>query len=323
MFWFSINVFDFTQVSTYFFVLIFIINRNTNMKRFSFSIFAFALLFSQYALAQSYAEYEIGGYALEQDPLAKHSIRPVTEIDRMWAEGQWVRVDMRQKQNEPMKAAGNEFVRLLIDATNIGAIKPFKNDSLTTRMNREEFAENMQVPGLGDVEPDPFDIDTEDPWVVDDMDTDGITPDEALDEAFAATWRNDQLYLVDIKVNKIYDRKHSRMVNDIESITIVVPAEFNPRGIEEVVATYSYKELKKNLFDNNPDAIWYNPDNLTEHRNLAEAFDLWLMSTAIEKVSNPRDDYMQMTYGLTDEKMEASQQHEFDIAEFESNTWSN
>lgn len=285
----------------------------------------FVALFSLLSLNinAQYAEYEYGGYSIEQDPLAKFSVRPIVEADRMFAKALWLRLDLREKQNEPFKAANNELVKLIIDAAKIGAIKPFTNDSLTTRMTQEEFLENLKVPGLGETGDDIFDE-------FDDggfgggfgYEGGGWGEEEEVEEV-AAEWRLDQLYLIEIKENLIFDRKRSRMYHDIESIKIVVPAEFNPKGIEQEIGTFSYKELVKNLFSKNPDAIWYNRDNIAEHRNLQEAFDLRLFSSTLVKYSNPRDDSIDLIYSNPELKMGKALEYMYDLLEYESNTWSN
>ncbi len=265
-----------------------------------------------------YAEYDYANYSVEQDPLAKFSVRPIVESDRMFARSLWQRIDLREKQNEPLRAAKNEITRLIIEAAKIGAIRPYTNDSLTTRMSQQDFLDKLKIPGAGTVVEDDFESE-EDDWG-----SEGEESGSSAAAATSATWRYDaQLYLLDIKENIIFDRKRSRMYYDIESISIVVPAEFNPKGVETVIGTFSYKELVKNLFSKNPEAQWYNAQNITEHRNLQEAFDLRLFVSHLTKYSNPRDESIELIYPNGETQLQKSLEYMHSLAEYESNTWSN
>ncbi len=269
-----------------------------------------------FANAQGYAEFEFGNYSIEQDPLAKHSVRPIVESDRMFVRSLWQRIDLREKQNEPFRAAKNEITRLILEAAKIGAIRPFTNDSLTTRMNPQDFLDKLKVPGAGVIEDDAGFDDEEDDW--------GGEAESSSASISASYWRYDnQLYILDIKENLIFDRKRSRMYYDIESITIIVPADFNPKGVETSIGTFSYKELVKNLFSKNPDAQWFNPQNITEHRNLQEAFDLRLFTSHLTKYSNPRDESIDLIYPNGQTQLGKALEYMHNLAEYESNTWSN
>ena len=132
------------------------------------------------------------------------------------------------------------------------------------------------------------------------------------------------LYQMQIREDLIFDKQRSRMYYDILAVTMFVPADHpdNIKGIEIPIASFSYKELHDKTFKDNPDAIWFNPFNDAEHRNLADAFELRLFSSYIIKVSNPNDEYLVDTYG-GDPKVGimASQWKAFELLEYEHNLW--
>jgi gliding motility associated protien GldN len=270
--------------------------------------------------AQGYAEFEFGNYSVEQDPFAKNSVRPIVESDRMFVRSLWQRVDLREKQNEPLRASKNEITRLILEAAKIGAIRPYTNDSLSTRMNPQDFLDKLKVPGSGVAGDEGFG-EEEDDWG-DEAESEGSSSSGG--GISSAYWKYDrELYILDIKENLIFDRKRSRMYYDIESITIIVPSEFNPKGVETSIGTFSYKDLVKNLFSKNPDAQWYNPQNITEHRNLQEAFDLRLFVSHLTKYSNPKDESIDLIYPNGQTQLEKALEYMHNLAEYESNTWSN
>jgi hypothetical protein len=77
------------------------------------------------------------------------------------------------------------------------------------------------------------------------------------------------------------------------------------------------------VFRNNPQtAIWFNAQNDAQHKNLADAFELWLFNSYITKVSNPAGDDLASQYGSEREGLLASQQTAADLVEYEYNLWS-
>jgi gliding motility associated protien GldN len=114
------------------------------------------------------------------------------------------------------------------------------------------------------------------------------------------------------------------MYYNILAVSLYVPADHpsNIRGIQTIVASFSYKELAEKLFKDNPKAVWFNPTNDAEHKNLADAFELRLFSSYILKVSNPNDAYLSDIYGGDQTKgIMASQWAAFDLLEYEHHLW--
>ncbi|MCR5887808.1 gliding motility protein GldN [Hymenobacter sp. J193] len=122
----------------------------------------------------------------------------------------------------------------------------------------------------------------------------------------------------------IFDKKRSRMYHDIKTLTLFVPAGApgNEKPYDVAIGTFKYSDLVR-MFRNNPDkAIWFNPQNDAQHKNLADAFELWLFNSYIVKVSNPNNARLSDVYGGEREGILASQQAATDLIEYEYNLWS-
>ncbi|WP_375416259.1 gliding motility protein GldN [uncultured Hymenobacter sp.] len=137
-------------------------------------------------------------------------------------------------------------------------------------------------------------------------------------------YRYKDLYEMELKEDMIFDKKRSRMYHDIKTITLLVPSTLpsNTSGIETPIATFKYSDLVK-VFRNNPEnAIWFNPQNDAQHKNLADAFELWLFNSYITKVSNAADSRLDDIYGGGQQGILAAQQTAADLVEYEYNLWS-
>jgi gliding motility associated protien GldN len=137
-------------------------------------------------------------------------------------------------------------------------------------------------------------------------------------------YRYKDLYQMELKEDMIFDKKRSRMYHDIKTITLLVPSTLpaNTSGIEKPIGTFKYSDLVK-VFRNNPqNAIWFNAQNDAQHKNLADAFELWLFNSYITKVSNPGDSMLSDVYGGQREGILAAQQTAADLVEYEYNLWS-
>lgn len=286
-----------------------------------------------------------------------NSVRPIRRADIMYKNTVWLKMDLREKQNEPFFAAENQVTKVIIKAVKDGVLRPYLNDSLNHRMQMSQFKENLKLPGGDESIDDGFD---DGGWGGgggggDDWGGGGGGGDwggggggggwggegdggwgggseggadaggggaPAATAAGADEFFPQQISTLRIREDLLFDRKRSRMYHDIQAITLIIPGEFYPAGIDKELATFSYKELVENVFMDNPNAIWYNPENMTEHRNLADAFDLRLFSARIIKFSNPRDNYIADIYSDMKMSLGKSQEYEYGLLEYESNLWS-
>ncbi|RIJ37471.1 type IX secretion system ring subunit PorN/GldN [Pontibacter oryzae] len=253
------------------------------------------------------------------------SARPIPESDVLFKKTVWRKVDLREKQNKPMFSENREITKVIINAVKSGELTPYRSDSVNTPITREEFIANMTPKqsdgGLSDEEI-----------------AAGFGQQQAEDDGWGAALGSDagssepvavsneffpkQLYLLELKENVVFDKKRSRMYHDIQSISIKVPATLNPLGFEQNVASFKMSDLVR-IFRNNPDmAIWYNAQNDAQHKNLADAFDLWLFSSYITKISNPGDRALADIYGGGKKGLLAAQDAAEALIEYEYSLWS-
>ncbi|WP_041257724.1 type IX secretion system ring protein PorN/GldN [Fibrella aestuarina] len=135
------------------------------------------------------------------------------------------------------------------------------------------------------------------------------------DERFAKEFN-----VLEVKEDWIFDKKRSRLYYDIQTVTMLLPADKNAAGFEVPVATFKYKDLDK-LFRSDPKKfVWYNPQNQAQHKNLADAFDLRLFYGRITKVANPEDKDLVGIYGDKEGLMK-SYQSEYELMEIEHGLW--
>ncbi len=129
-----------------------------------------------------------------------------------------------------------------------------------------------------------------------------------------------ELNILEVKEDWIFDRKRSRLYYDMQTITLLLPADKNQAGYEKPIASFKYKDLDK-LFRSDPKKfIWYNPQNQAQHKNLADAFDLRLFYGRITKVANPGDTDLVGMYGDR-EGLLKSYQTEYELMETEHGLW--
>jgi gliding motility associated protien GldN len=321
------------------------------------------------------------------------SVREISDADIMMKRTLWRRLDLREKQNQPMFAVGNEITKYIMDAVKAGLLDAYVDADMTKKMAQGDFSKALQMPNqgqtiteelkagfgnenaaqTGDAWGDKKDDKkaakpADDPWgstapkketqpVVDDWGTPvpkkktttkgkkgiaAVPPKPQIDSteikkkmaeeaaAIAAAaaakmeenqWFAKDVAILEMKEDWIFDRKRSRLVYDIQTITLVLPAELNPGGIEKPIATFKYKDLDK-LFRSDPKKfIWFNEYNTAQHKNLADAFDLRLFNGRIIKTSNPMDRDLITIYGGEKEALWKSVQLENELMELEHGLW--
>lgn len=271
------------------------------------------------------AVFSITAYAQEREEFGYNlnSLRPIRSSDQFFKKTLWWRIDLREKMNKSFNAKNMEITRVIIDAVKAGILRPFTNDSLVKRMDFDDFIKKLVVEGQGDglTEEEKamgFGIEEDlggwgDEFSSGGGDGGGSGPTEYLP--------GKDLYLLEMREDLIFDKKRSRMYHDIQSITIILPADRNTKAVDIPIATFSYKELVENVFKDNPYAVWFNNANPKEHRNFAEAFDLRLFTGHIFKYSNGQDETMEDIYGDAKAAMYASLQYEYALLEYEAQLW--
>ena len=286
--------------------------------------------------------------AQEKDNKGKNpdSVRPIDESNIMWKQRLWRRMDLNEKQNQPFFSKGNEITKYLMEWVQSGVLQPYKNDSLKTKITKEDFIKNLVMENIGndnalsDAEKAAgFGTETgtgttagaDDGWgdpKPKTPATGGTTP--AKNDGFnnPAPVSNDlnnlyyakQLSILEIREDAIFDKQRSRLYYDIQSITIIIPANMTTAGFDRNVGSFRYKDLDK-LFRSNPNCVWYNEQNEAQHKNMADAFDLRLFHARLTKKGNSKDDDLDTIYGGSKQGLVQSQQLEYKLMEMEHNLW--
>lgn len=291
------------------------------MKKLQSLAFGVSLIISQFAVAQEKSNNYL-------NPL---SLRPIHEENVMYKTTLWRRIDLKEKQNQPLFAKGAEITKHLIDAVKAGLIVAYSNDSLASQLTLDQFNERLTMKADGgglSQEEKAAGFSTaggDDGWGGDSGGAktapaaDGTTaPSASADgsmEIFAS-----QLTTLELKEDWVFDKQRSRQYFDILTMTLIVPADQTQLGFDRPIATFKYKELER-YFRSNPKCIWYNAANVAQHKNLADAFELRLFHGKIIKKSNALDKFLDDIYKSPREGMLKSEQLEHELMEFEHNLW--
>lgn len=267
----------------------------------------------------------------------ENSVRPIRESDILLKKRVWRRIDLKEKQNKPFFAYNNEISKILIEAVKAGVLTPYANDSLQTRMSREDFLENLQMPDMGgglteEEKAMGFGQENNSGWDTSgwgNNSSSGTTNNKAGDSTAASTSGSSateflprQITTLELMEDMVFDKRRSRLYWDIQAVKLVIPASQFETGLLREVATFKYKDIEQ-LFRSMPgEAIWFNPQNSAGHLNLADAFTLRLFSGRIIKVSNPDDSFLIDIYNRSPKDgLMASQWIEMQLLEMEHELW--
>ena len=284
-----------------------------------YKIFVLFVLLSISSVDNTYAQAEVSnGY----NPL---SLRQVHESYLMWKRTLWRRVDLKEKQNKPFFAMNRELSKIIISAVERGVLIPYRSDSVNDAnvMSREDFLINIQQENL-DTEDDFDDGGFEDDPFAAAFEDDPFATDEEEVETGPIFIPNREFSIFEIKEDLYFDRIHSRIYFDIQSISMYLPGDsfYNLTGVEKPVASFRFIDLY-NLFKSMPkEAIWFNDSNIAQHKNLGDAFLLRLFKGIIVKVANADDVRVSELYAKSrKDGIMASFKVEQDLMEWEANLW--
>jgi Gliding motility associated protein GldN len=285
--------------------------------------------------------------AQEKDNKGKNpdSVRPIDESNIMWKQRLWRRMDLNEKQNQPFFSKGNEITKYLMEWVQSGVLQPYRNDSLKTKITKEDFLKNLvmenignenalsdaeKAAGFGTESAGGTTAGADDGWGDPKPKTPATGTTPAKNDGFnnpAPVVDNSnnlyyakQLSVLEIREDAIFDKQRSRLYYDIQSITIIIPANMTTAGFDKNVGSFRYKDLDK-LFRSNPNCVWYNEQNEAQHKNMADAFDLRLHHARIIKKGNSKDDDLDTIYGGAKQGLVMSQQEEYKLMEMEHNLW--
>lgn len=244
-----------------------------------------------------------------------NSVRPIHSSDILFKKTLTRAMDLREKQNKSLFSYNREITRVIIDAVKQGKLVAYMSDSLDMGrvLTQEQFANLLIIPSeTPDIGPE------EQGYGAGASDSIWGTPAPTNTVNY---YSPTQLYQLEFTEDYVFDKQRSRAYCDIQSITLKLPAEFNVRGFEQPIATFKYKDLVQ-VFKKDARAIWFNPENDQEHRNLADAFDLRLFSSYIIKVSNPDNLYLADIYSESaKQSIMASYWETNKLMEFEHHLW--
>ena len=284
-----------------------------------YKIFVLFVLLSISSADNTYSQAEVSnGY----NPL---SLRQVHESYLMWKRTLWRRVDLKEKQNKPFFAMNRELSKIIISAVERGGLIPYRSDSVNdvNVMSRDDFLINIQQENL-DAEDDFEDGGFEDDPFAAAIEDDPFATDEEEVETGPIFIPNREFSIFEIKEDLYFDRIHSRIYFDIQSISMYLPSDsfYNLTGVEKPVASFRFIDLY-NLFKSMPkEAIWFNDSNIAQHKNLGDAFLLRLFKGIIVKIANADDVRVSELYAKSrKDGIMASFKVEQDLMEWEANLW--
>jgi len=265
------------------------------------------------------------------------SLRPINTLNQAKKYTLWRRIDLKEKANLPFFSKGSEITKHIIDGVRAGVLEPFSNDSLSTKITLEEFTRRLHRDFEGGgLSQDEIDAGFGSAAKEDDGWGDGGSTDTTAKKTSSSQdgWGDSQvtslatgyellpseLYVLEIKEDWIFDSQRSRAYFDVLVVTIKIPAELSPEGIEKDLASFKYKELES-YFRLNPNCLWFNEENTAKHMNYADAIEQRFFSGRIVRTSDPRNRYLDQIYKNPREALLKSQEWEYRIMEEESNLW--
>jgi len=292
------------------------------MKKLILSAFALWL-----GIGLSFAQFGENGYNPNSVRGEQRAIygQPIYEDDIMYRTTVWRKINLLEKQNAPFYAVDNELPKVIIEGVQEGKLEAYyydegaRSDGVSQTMTAEEFLGKMSY------------------------------YDEAVQTDVPL--RPDQIYIVELKEDLIFDRRRSRMYWDIQTVTLTIPKGTSAanEGYDDRIASFKFKDvyeymrntyeesLVNKMSDNaeagtmeNLRAHWINPQNPKRHMCLADAFELRLFSSRIIKISNPQNinvfSMVEQEIGAENpnfmqEILYTSQRIEYDLMEYEHNLW--
>ena len=289
----------------------------------------------------------------QEKPSNANSARPIEEQDIHYRLRLWRRMDLNEKVNKPFFSVNRQISKFLVDWVRAGILTPYKSDSLNVKLTLDQFNENLMIDdsmeggGLSEAErsagfgdengatPAAKTASTpaggaDDGWGTSapaKKEEGAAAPAPAVDafaeksvSASAEYYFAKDLTILEIKEDAIIDRLRSRLYFDIQSISLVLPANKTKAGFDKPIASFKYKDLYE-LFKSNPECIWYNANNDLQHKNMAYAFDLRLFNARIIKTGNIDDKFLDQLFGGDRQSLLQSQMIENKLLEIESSLW--
>lgn len=196
----------------------------------------------------------------EVDGINPHSVYPINKSDQMTRLTVWRQINFKERANLGFYAKGQRLFDVILEGVVDGSLRIFETDSLVKEKDRKDALSKL------------------------------------IDPNFGTTYDGADIYIATLREDVIFDKKRSRQYYDIQSIQFYVPPDVTAKGILDPLFVLRYKDLVE-YFKDHPRAFWYNSQNNAENRNFADAFDLRLFNSRIEKISNAKDEALDAVYG--------------------------
>lgn len=281
-------------------------------------------------------------YAAEvEDQYNPNSIDPIPLYEQHYKVRIWRKIDLAEKQNKGFFSKNGEISKLLVEAIMSGELADvYQNDSLTSKMSKDEFLTNMQQQAAEEMRS----WDPKSDFYTDDIvayngknyraltDSRGKNPETSTDEwsvtqeGKALNFLPTDISNLNIVEDEIFDKRRSRKYYDIQAVGLVIPGAKNVQtGFDKPICWLKYKDVEK-LFRAHPKkAVWFNRQNTAQNKNFADAILLRLFWGPITKVQNPDNESIREIYNANGrpvrEAVWASDWEEMKLMEKEHNLW--
>lgn len=193
---------------------------------------------------------------------------------RYFRKGLWYRVNLQEKINLPFFRPENEISKFIIEATKEGKIQPYSYNDLKKPMSIQQFIKNISIE-LKDINKDSI------PKALADKYFKKGAPEEYYPK---------QIYIIEIKNLFFFNVQTSQLNRKIEHLTLFVPAEENPKGIDAPIATFAFEDLKRLFSDSK--VKWFESGNQARYLNFADALERKFYQGRLVRYQNPKNDIL-------------------------------
>jgi gliding motility associated protien GldN len=276
------------------------------------------------------------------DQYNPNSVEPIAKYEHLFKVRVWRVIDLQERHNKGFFAKGGEITKLIMNAVESGELSDiYETDSLDRKMSKEDFIGKLQFRQAANY--DEWTANSN--WYDGDVvtyngknyvaifESRGKNPETSPNEwqpttmGKAVNFLPNQIKLLEIVEDIIFDKRRSRLYYDIQAVRPIVPSSENyERNINQPLGWFKYKDLVE-VFRNHPDdAIWFNRNNTAENKNFEDAFKLRLFRASIFKVENPEDETIYDRYVTGSqrpyiESVWAREWEEMKLMEREHNLW--
>ncbi len=252
-----------------------------------------------------------------------NSIKPIPEPHILFKKRVWREIYLKERKNRPFFTREKEITKFIIEGVEAGQLQPYTNDTLTQEMTKEQFRENLRSSsneeGTAALDKTIANSNDDAGWG-----TQHTTRSTSQDhEEGGDYFLPNEITTLELMEDVIFDKVSSIFRHDVQSITLIIPADKFATGLRKPVATFKYKDLMPYL-DSQPDAIWFNVTNTAGDMKMTEAIELRKFDSRIVKVDNPTDSSVEDIYNKTPKHhLQASQELAEELIELNWFLWEN